>query len=200
MGFPELIFPIRVHLRSFAVSPRFGIPPFTRVDASRRPGRVSTPFALTGPGPARIQSNGNRPVEPDALRANTAPHRAHADAGARCSPEALAELRIGIPVGREDLDIAPLDHEEDGGPEAAPPGGDQVFVIEPDKNGKTRAHVRQVEGGAMIGDEVVIHAGLSAGERVAVSGSFKLRGAALVAIAGTPEDGSESGQVIVGER
>src|SRR3990172_9032443 len=151
MGFLELLFPIRVHLsrhrrippvrtsyglarsasggRSFAVSPRFGIPPFTRVDASRRPGRVSTPFALTGPGPARIQSNGSRPVEPDALRANTAPHRAHAAAGARCSPEGLAELRIGIPVGREDLDIAPLDHEEDGGPEAAPPGGDQGFDV-----------------------------------------------------------------------
>ena len=41
----------------------------------------------------------------------------------------------------------------------------------------------------MIGDEVVIHTGLSAGERVAVSGAFKLREAALVAIAGSPEDG-----------
>jgi membrane fusion protein (multidrug efflux system) len=81
------------------------------------------------------------------------------------------------------------------------PGGDQVFVIEPDKNGKTRAHVRPVESGAMIGDEVVIHAGLSAGERVAVSGSFKLREAALVAIAGSPEeDGGGAGQVILGER
>ena len=50
------------------------------------------------------------------------------------------------------------------------PGGDQVFVIESDKNGKTRAHLRQVESGAMLGDEVVIHAGLSAGERVAVWG------------------------------
>jgi membrane fusion protein (multidrug efflux system) len=53
----------------------------------------------------------------------------------------------------------------------------------------------------MLGDEVVIHAGLSAGERVAVSGSFKLREAALVAIAGSPEeDGGGSGQVILGER
>jgi hypothetical protein len=46
----------------------------------------------------------------------------------------------------------------------------------------------------------VIHAGLSAGERVAVSGSFKLREAALVAIAGSHEDKSGSGQMIVGER
>ena len=31
----------------------------------------------------------------------------------------------------------------------------------------------------MLGDEVVIHAGLTAGEQVAASGSFKLREAAL---------------------
>jgi membrane fusion protein (multidrug efflux system) len=65
-----------------------------------------------------------------------------------------------------------------------------------DKDGKTRAHVRQVESGAMLGDEVVIHAGLSAGERVAVSGSFKLREAALVAIAGDSEGDRGQGQVI----
>jgi len=35
----------------------------------------------------------------------------------------------------------------------------------------------------MIGDEIVVEAGLSAGEQVAASGSFKLREAALVAIA-----------------
>jgi membrane fusion protein (multidrug efflux system) len=52
----------------------------------------------------------------------------------------------------------------------------------------------------MLGDEVVIYAGLSAGEQVAVSGSFKLREAALVVIAGSPEDKSGSGQVVVGER
>ena len=80
------------------------------------------------------------------------------------------------------------------------PGGDQVFVIELDKSGKTRAHVRPVESGAMLGDEVVIHAGLSAGEQVAVSGSFKLREAALVVIAGSQENKSGSGQMGVGER
>ncbi len=35
----------------------------------------------------------------------------------------------------------------------------------------------------MLGDEVVIDAGLAAGEQVAASGSFKLREAALVAVA-----------------
>jgi membrane fusion protein (multidrug efflux system) len=41
--------------------------------------------------------------------------------------------------------------------------------------------VRQVRAGAVLGDDVVIESGLEAGERVAVSGSFKLREAALVA-------------------
>jgi membrane fusion protein (multidrug efflux system) len=35
----------------------------------------------------------------------------------------------------------------------------------------------------MLGDEVIIRDGVAAGERVAASGSFKLRDAALVAIA-----------------
>jgi membrane fusion protein (multidrug efflux system) len=43
----------------------------------------------------------------------------------------------------------------------------------------------------MFGDEVVIHSGLTAGDRVAASGSFKLREAALVSISdagsGEPE-------------
>jgi membrane fusion protein (multidrug efflux system) len=38
----------------------------------------------------------------------------------------------------------------------------------------------------MSGDEVLILAGLAAGERVAASGSFKLRESALVAIANPP--------------
>jgi membrane fusion protein (multidrug efflux system) len=71
------------------------------------------------------------------------------------------------------------------------PQGDQVFVITQDKDGRSRAHVQQVESGAMFGDEIVIHAGLTAGEQVAASGSFKLREAALVSIAGAGagEDG-----------
>jgi membrane fusion protein (multidrug efflux system) len=109
------------------------------------------------------------------------------------SPGSSVRVRVSVGLPRKAVTV-PASAMRKG------PGGDQVFVIEPDKNGKTRAHVRQVEGGAMIGDEVVIHAGLSAGERVAVSGSFKLREAALVAIAGSPEDKSGSDQMIVGER
>jgi len=69
------------------------------------------------------------------------------------------------------------------------PGGDQVFVIQPDEHGKTRAHARLVKSGAMFGDEVVIHTGLSANEMVAASGSFKLRDGVLVGITG--EQGKE---------
>jgi|CXWL01.1.fsa_nt_gi membrane fusion protein (multidrug efflux system) len=115
--------------------------------------------------------------------------------GAANAPSPGASVRVRVPVGSPRKAVAiPASALRKG------PGGDQVFVIELDKSGKTRAHVRPVESGAMLGDEVVIHAGLSAGERVAVSGSFKLREAALVVIAVSPEDGSGSGQVIVGER
>jgi membrane fusion protein (multidrug efflux system) len=57
-----------------------------------------------------------------------------------------------------------------------------VFVIEADAQGKERARVREVKVAAMAGDEVVISKGLNAGERVAASGSFKLRDAVLVAV------------------
>ena len=115
--------------------------------------------------------------------------------GAANAPSPGASVRVRVPVGSPRKAIAiPASALRKG------PGGDQVFVIELDKSGKTRAHVRPVESGAMLGDEVVIHAGLSAGEQVAVSGSFKLREAALVVIAGNPEDGSGSGHVVVGER
>ena len=115
--------------------------------------------------------------------------------GAANAPSPGASVRVRVPIGLLRKAVAvPVSAMRKG------PGGDQVFVIELDKSGKTRAHVRQVESGAMLGDEVVIHAGLSAGERVAVSGSFKLREAVLVAIAGSPEDGGGSGQVILGER
>ena len=66
------------------------------------------------------------------------------------------------------------------------PGGDHVFVIAPGEDGKTRAHVRRVDSGAVLGDEVLILDGLAAGEQVAASGSFKLREAVLVAVANTP--------------
>jgi membrane fusion protein (multidrug efflux system) len=67
------------------------------------------------------------------------------------------------------------------------PAGDHVFVVVADEQGKTRARLREVHVDAMSGDDVVITKGLSAGEQVAASGSFKLREAALVAVSNPPE-------------
>ncbi len=65
---------------------------------------------------------------------------------------------------------------------------DQVFVVKeaeekgPDGNpqSRLRASQRFVKLGPVIGDEVIVLEGLKAGERIAASGSFKLREGALV--------------------
>lgn len=102
------------------------------------------------------------------------------------SPAPGSAVRVRVPVGSSRKAVAvPVNALRKG------PAGDQVFVIEPDQDGRTRARARQVESGAMFGDEVVIQAGLSAGERVAASGSFKLREGVLVASAGDPSSGPE---------
>jgi membrane fusion protein (multidrug efflux system) len=61
------------------------------------------------------------------------------------------------------------------------PGGDHVFLILPDSSGKTRAHDQPVQSGPVVDDDVVILAGLKPGQKVATSGSFKLRESVLVA-------------------
>lgn len=106
--------------------------------------------------------------------------------GADQAPAPGASVRVQVPVGPSRQAIAiPVSALRKG------PGGDQVFVIQPDEHGKTRAHARLVESGAMLGDEVVIHAGLSANEVVAASGSFKLREGVLVAITGGQGKGNQ---------
>jgi membrane fusion protein (multidrug efflux system) len=97
------------------------------------------------------------------------------------TPAPGASVRVQVPVGPPQAAIAvPSSAVRKG------PGGDHVFVVAPAKDGKTRAHARPIETGAMLGDEVVIYSGLSAGEQVAASGSFKLRDAALVSIVSDP--------------
>ena len=51
---------------------------------------------------------------------------------------------------------------------------------------------RPVQSGEVLGDEVLIHAGLAAGDRVAASGSFKLRDGAPVAVSGDPAAGPDA--------
>jgi membrane fusion protein (multidrug efflux system) len=93
-------------------------------------------------------------------------------------PAPGASVRVRVPVGLTRNAVAiPISALRKG------PGGDQVFVIAPDKDGRNRVHPRQVESGPMFGDEIVIYSGLAAGEQIASVGSFKLRDGILVAIA-----------------
>jgi membrane fusion protein (multidrug efflux system) len=103
--------------------------------------------------------------------------RARINGGAD-GPAPGASVRVEVPAGESRTAVAiPVSALRKG------PQGDHVFVIGADKEGKNRAHIRQVQAGTMLGDEVLVLQGLSAGEPVAASGSFKLREAALVSIA-----------------
>ena len=100
--------------------------------------------------------------------------RARLGGGSR-SPSPGASVRVGVPTGPARTAVTvPVSALRKG------PGSDHVFVLEQTREGTLRAHERQVIAGAVLGDEVVIDKGLSAGERVASSGSFKLRDSALV--------------------
>ena len=93
-------------------------------------------------------------------------------------PAPGSSVRVQVPVGlARDAVVVPVSALRKG------PGGDHVFVLAPSKDGKTRAQLRLVKAGPVLGDEIVVVDGLTAGERVAASGSFKLRDAVLVAIA-----------------
>jgi membrane fusion protein (multidrug efflux system) len=94
------------------------------------------------------------------------------------APTPGASVRVQVPAGQPGKAVAiPVSALRKG------PGGDEVFVISPDKNGKQRAHARQVRSGEVLGDTVLILDGLKAGELVATSGSFKLRDSVLVVVA-----------------
>jgi membrane fusion protein (multidrug efflux system) len=108
--------------------------------------------------------------------------RARIDDAGR-APAPGASVRVQVPVGPSRMAVVvPASALRKG------PGGDHVFVLDADRDGKTRARLRQVSAGPVIGDEIVILDGLAAGEQVAASGSFKLRESALVAVAGAPAD------------
>ena len=52
---------------------------------------------------------------------------------------------------------------------------DHVWALLPDASGALRAHERKVEAGPALGETVMVLAGLTSGEQLAASGSFKLR-------------------------
>lgn len=144
-----------------------------RVAAVLRVGdRVDVVAASDTATPAEIVAIDSR-VDPSTRNAMV---RAELAASSAAAPG--ASVRVRVPVGAAESAVAiPVSALRKG------PAGDHVFVIAPDAAGKTRAHLRQVESGAMLGDEVVIRSGLAPGEQVAASGSFKLREAVLVTIA-----------------
>jgi hypothetical protein len=98
-------------------------------------------------------------------------------ADATQAPSPGASVRVDVPVGAaQKVVVIPASALRKG------PGGDHVFVLTEDEAGKTRAHLRTVTVEALRGDEVVLSSGVNAGERVAASGAFKLREAALVVV------------------
>ena len=89
-------------------------------------------------------------------------------------PAPGASVRVQVPLGAMSAAVAvPVSALRKG------PGGDHVWVITED-GGTPRAHERAVASGPVVGDAVLILKGLSAGEKVAASGSFKLREAVKV--------------------
>jgi len=99
-------------------------------------------------------------------------------ANAEQAPSPGSSVRVEVPVGVARNGVAvPASALRKG------PGGDHVFVLTEDEHGKTRAHLRAVKVDSLQGDEVVLTSGVTAGERVAASGAFKLHESALVALA-----------------
>ena len=89
-----------------------------------------------------------------------------------------ASVRVILPYGAPTTAIAiPASALRKG------PAGDHVFVVVPDSTGKPRAQSRPVQMAGLVGDTVLVTAGLKPGEPVAASGSFKLRDGLLVSVA-----------------
>lgn len=145
------------------------------VAASLREGERVSVFVGDDAAPvtARIVAIDAR-VDPATRNAVVRARIDHADQ----APAPGASVRVQVPTGpSRTAVVVPVSALRKG------PGGDHVFVLATDSSGKTRAQLRPVRSGPVLGDEIVIVDGLSAGQRVAASGSFKLRDAALVAVA-----------------
>lgn len=92
-----------------------------------------------------------------------------------------AAVRVEVSVGRRtDAVAVPVNALRTG------PEGEFVWVIEADSAGSDRSHLRPVKAGAVIGETVLLSEGVQVGERVATSGSFKLREGALVSVTAPP--------------
>src|SRR6059036_356229 len=140
------------------------------VAAELRQGEPVAVFAANDPGPltARIVAVDARidPTTSNALvRARIPSH----------APAPGASVRVEVPLGPATTVVTiPVSALRKG------PSGDHVFLIVADSAGRSRAHVQPVRSGPVLEDEVVILSGLTPGQQVATSGSFKLREAVLV--------------------
>ncbi len=146
-----------------------------------------------GDSVAVYAANDNTPIPARivAVDARVDPNTRNATVRARLAgsvtPAPGASVRVLVPVGPLDTVVSvPVNALRKG------PQGDHVFVIEPDSAGKPRAHVRTVQSGPVLGEEVIVYDGLKSGEQIATSGSFKLREAVLVAIADTTRQQADS--------
>jgi len=123
-------------------------------------------------------------VDPTTRNATVRARLAHADVVGAPG----ASVRVRVPVGEPITALAvPVSAVRKG------PDGDHVFVVAPDEEGKTRAHLRRIDVGDVVGDQALVLGGLTAGERVATSGSFKLREGVLVtqAVAAASQAGGQ---------
>jgi membrane fusion protein (multidrug efflux system) len=151
-----------------------------QVAASLRPGNKIDVFA---------SSNASEGVKAEILAIDARVDPATRNAMVRAkikdaakAPAPGASVRVQVAVGTPLLAAAvPASAVRKG------PAGDHVFVVAADEHGQTRARLREVQVDGLAGDDAVITKGLSPGEQVAASGSFKLREAALVAITNPPE-------------
>jgi membrane fusion protein (multidrug efflux system) len=90
--------------------------------------------------------------------------------GGKDGPAPGASVRVLVPVGDSSKAVAiPVSALRKG------PEGDHVWLVEQDAAGVLRARERKVESGTVLGETVLVHSGVEAGQRLAASGSFKLR-------------------------
>ncbi len=156
-----------------AVHVDFAVPQ-TVAAGLRRGGRVIVSTGTDEPVEAAIVAVDAR-VDP---RTRNASVRARLTGPASALPAPGASVQVRVPTGPPQPTLVIPATALRKGPE-----GDHVFVVTETETKQLRAQVRRVEAGAMTGSEVLVTNGLGAGERVATSGSFKLRDGALVAVA-----------------
>lgn len=154
-------------LQGMDESTNIDFPVAQRVAAQLRPGGAVDVVVADGMPPlaARIVAVDAR-VDPTTRNATV-----RARLTSRKDPPAPgASVRVLVPVGDASTAVAvPVSAVRSG------PAGDHVWVVTSDSAGAPRAHQRAVTRGPVLGDEVIILAGVEAGEQVAASGSFKLR-------------------------